>query len=99
MISKRTSEFWRHGHWPISNEVIICYLSESLALSDVMLKEQSFPPYPASHLHDAVQVASRIVHVSRVFPEGSEYPQEPCCEHTEPGRMMEIRKNENQERK
>ena len=92
MINKCISEFWRHFHRSISSEVIRCYLSESLALSDAMLKEQSFPPYPVSHLHDAVHVASKIVHVSRIFPEGSEYPQEPCCEHTDPGQLKEVRK-------
>ena len=61
------------------------YLKESLASTDTEFREQSFPPNPFLHEHEAVHVTSRIVQLNSALPEGSENPQMPFPEHTAPG--------------
>jgi hypothetical protein len=60
------------------------HLSVSLAMTPVVSREQSRPPYPLLHTQAALQVASDTVHSRRVWPEGSKYLHEPCWEHTVP---------------
>ena len=54
----------------------IGYLSASLDSSIAALSEQSLPPYPVLHTHDALHM-SFIVQESTKLPEGSLYTQSP----------------------
>ena len=62
------------------------YLKASLATDAALSKEQSCPPNPLLQEHDAEHVTVGIVQLYRLFPEGSEYLQAPCPEHTMPER-------------
>ena len=60
------------------------YLIVSLSVSVALSSEQSLPPYPTSHEHEAVQVTSRIVQFCRGLLDGSENRHLPWFEHTDP---------------
>ena len=56
----------------------------SLALSMVLLKEQSFPPNPLLQVQDTEQRTSKIEQIGRMLPDGSEYLHAPFEEHIVP---------------
>ena len=47
------------------------YLRLSLDVSEAELREQSFPPNPAAHVHVAVHDISNIVQLVSTKPDGS----------------------------
>jgi hypothetical protein len=64
----------------------------SLAVSMVLLKEQSFPPNPLLQVQDTEQRTSKIEQIGRMLPDGSEYMHAPFEEHMVP--VLEYQRKE-----
>ena len=69
----------------------------SLAVSMVLLKEQSFPPNPLLQVQDTEQRTSKIEQIGRMLPDGSEYLHAPFEEHMVPVVSKEGEREEGRE--